>query len=313
MKAAIIGGTGHIGSFLTRMLIDEGFEITIISSGRTPVEDPVVSQKAKMAICSYGDLISSGKLDGILREDKPDVLIDILQGQSLSIYDLCLKTGVKQYIMCGSLWMFGRPKVVPTPELTQTPCPFEGYQIRYNDMQAVIKSAKGKNCSACAVMPPNICGPGKIPLDGDGGRSIESHKAHQRGEKLILPYPGTNTVSPCDAEDVAQGFFRAALSPENASGEIFNVGSAYALTSEKFIQTYADIYGTTIPIEYVQPDVYESQVCPDLGANYHFLEHMCPDIRKITGKLGYKPKYTPEQTMERAVKWMMDQGLLPLR
>jgi len=309
MKAVIIGGTGHIGAFLSRMFIDESWETVIVSSGNTPVDDPVINNKAKFVKCGYNDLVPSGILKSTLSQYKPDVLIDILQGDSHRLYDLCLETGVKQYIMCGSLWMFGRPKVIPTPEITQTPCPFEGYQSRYNTMQAVIKYAEGKDCSTCAVMPPNICGPGKIPLDGDGGRSLDTHKAHKRGDKVILPYPGTNAVGPCDAEDVAQGFFRAALSPANASGEIFNVGSAYALTSEKFIQLLAQIYGSNIPIEYVQPDIYESKVSPDIGYNFHFLEHMCPDISKISRKVGFVPKYTPEETMERAIKWMFDQGL----
>jgi len=38
--------------------------------------------------------------------------------------------------------------------------------------------------------------------------------------------------------------------------------------------------------------------------------HMLPDISKIRVALGYRPRYTPEQTMERAVAWMRDQGLI---
>ena len=37
---------------------------------------------------------------------------------------------------------------------------------------------------------------------------------------------------------------------------------------------------------------------------------MCPDINKIRTRLGYQSAYTPEQTLERAVKWMVDGGLL---
>jgi nucleoside-diphosphate-sugar epimerase len=109
---------------------------------------------------------------------------------------------------------------------------------------------------------------------------------------------------------VARGFFCAIKNREAASGEIFNVGSAYALTAEKFIQTYAGIYGTTIPIRLVPPEKYANEIMPDPGANFHFLEHMCPDISKISSRLEYRPRYTPEQTMERAVRWMVDQELL---
>ena len=36
---------------------------------------------------------------------------------------------------------------------------------------------------------------------------------------------------------------------------------------------------------------------------------MCPDIRPLQERLGYQPAYTPEQAMERAVRWMFDQRL----
>jgi len=55
---------------------------------------------------------------------------------------------------------------------------------------------------------------------------------------------------------------------------------------------------------------FEQEVLPDLGANYHFKANMCPNISKITDKIDYRPAYTPEQSMERAVKWMKDEGLL---
>jgi nucleoside-diphosphate-sugar epimerase len=56
--------------------------------------------------------------------------------------------------------------------------------------------------------------------------------------------------------------------------------------------------------------LFETEVLPDLGSHWHFKAHMCPDINKIRTRLGYQSAYTPEQTLERAVKWMVDGGLL---
>ena len=117
-------------------------------------------------------------------------------------------------------------------------------------------------------------------------------------------------IGPCDASDVAQGFWRAVRKPEAAADEIFNVGSAYALTATRFVETYGEIYGVKIPIEQITLSEFKTKVLPEPGANYHFLSHMCPDINKIREKLDYVPKYTPEETMERAVAWMYDEKLL---
>lgn len=309
MRIAMIGGTGHIGTFLARMLVDDGCDVAIISSGRKPVKDTVVAEKAETAVMRYPDMLADGSFASMLREKRIDAVIDILQGDTERVYSQCRENGVEQLVMCGSLWMYGRPKVVPTPEITQGECPVEVYQTRYADMLRTIERSKKDGFCACAIMPPNVCGPGKIPLDGMGGRSREVHRAHRRGEKVFLPFPGTNLVGPCDAEDVARGFFCAVKNADAAAGEIFNVGSAYALTAERFIQAYADIHGTTIPIEYVSAERYINDILPELTANYHFMEHMCPDISKISSRLGYRPRFTPEETMERAVKWMIEEGL----
>lgn len=309
MKVLIIGGTGHTGRFLTRRLLDDGAEVVILSSGRTPAVSDDTSGRLSSVKFQYDSIFSDGSFSSFLQEVGIDAVVDIIQGKSAELYDTCVKAGVSQIVACGSLWMLGRPKIVPTPELTQTPCPFEFYRQRYADLQEVILRSKKGSLSMSAILPPNICGPGKIPLDGAGGRSLDIHKSHRAGEKVVLPFPGTNLVGPCDAEDVARGFFCSLKNPGAAAGEIFNVGSAYALTSEKFIDTYAEIYGCRIPVEYVSVEKYVSEVSPDLGSNYHFTEHMCPDISKITAKLGYKPQYTPEQSMERAVKWMLDNRL----
>jgi len=108
----------------------------------------------------------------------------------------------------------------------------------------------------------------------------------------------------------AQGFFLSVLQPENSADEIFNVGTEYAITVKKFVETDGEIYKTKIPINWVSWNQYSEKLNPDLGVNTHFKWNMCPDISKISKKLGYKPKYTPEETLERAVKWMEEKNLI---
>ncbi|MHB9036704.1 MAG: NAD-dependent epimerase/dehydratase family protein [Armatimonadota bacterium] len=310
MKILIIGGSGHIGSFLVKQLVDEGHNVVVVSSGRTPIDVGQFADRVELETLNYRDMLSDGSFHALLMRHKPDAVVDILQGNASGLYSACCETSVNHIVFCGSLWMFGRPKVVPTPEIKQTLCPFEDYELRYGQLLNVLKISEQDDIAVSAIMPPNICGPGKTPIDGMGGRSIEVHREHQQGKEVFLPYPGTNLIGPCDADDVARGFTCALNNREASAGDLFNVGPAYSLTSEQFINTYADIYGTSISIRYVEPQEYIRDISPDLGAHFHFLEHMCPDISKISSRLGYKPKYTPEETMERAVRWMQDQKLL---
>lgn len=304
MRVCIIGGSGHIGQFLTPMLAEAGHEVTVLSSGRTALPQSGTWKAVRAVTQAYG---VPGWTDAV-RALRPQVVVDILQGDSPGLY-AAVKDTCEHLVVCGSLWMFGLPRVVPTPAVTQAPCLFEGYARRYRQMLETKERAGADGVAFTAIMPPNICGPGKIPLDGSGGRSLDVHRAHRRGEAVILPDPGNVLIGPCDAEDVARGFLCAVQNRAVAAGGMFNVGSAYALTALQFIETYGVIYGVRIPVELVSWERFAGEVMPDQGAHWHFKANMCPDLTAIR-RLGYVPSYTPEQTMERAVRWMRDRQML---
>ena len=307
MKICVIGGTGHIGRNLVEMLVREGFEVIVITRGILSFPKSPEWDKVKLIQKSYQQ--NNPEWKKLLRDISADVTIDILGTDVPGTYEtIC--SFCQHFIICGSVWMFGEPKIVPTPEQTQSPCIFPGYAKRYMEMLDIKRKALADGIKFTAIMPPNICGPGKIPLEGFGGRSLDVHLSHKRGEPVPLPENGQTLIGPCDAEDVARGFFLSAMNPEKAADEIFNVGSAYALTARQFVETYGKIYKVKIPIEWYSWKEYSERINPDVGGNYHFKAHMCPDITKISERLGYSPKYSPEESIERAVKWMRKEGML---
>lgn len=307
MDVCVIGGTGHIGRHLVAALVADGCDVTVVTSGRTPIPKDGAWDGVRAVSCAYkrGD----PKWASCLCELAPQVLVDIIGTDVPGTY-AAVKPFCQHLIACGSVWMFGPPRVVPTPEHTQGPCRFEGYARRYQELHDVRTTAARDGMAFTAIMPPNICGPGKIPLDGLGGRDVKVHRAHARGEPVALPRPGQTLIGPCDAEDVARGFFLAIQHRRRAADQIFNVGSAYALTTQQFIETYSGIHGVRIPIEWCSWKTFAQEICPDLGAHYHFEVNMCPDLGKIRSLLGYAPSYTPEETMARAVAWMRNEQML---
>ncbi|HOV21812.1 MAG TPA: NAD(P)-dependent oxidoreductase [Candidatus Ratteibacteria bacterium] len=304
MRICIIGGTGHIGINLVKFLLRENYEIFVVARG---IKQTPENFRIKFVKKNYDN--NKIEWENLFREIKPKIVVDILGSYAPLVYETS-KIYCKHFILCGSVWMFGESKIVPTPEQTQSPCIFSNYAKRYAEMLELKNTAKKEGIIFTAIMPPNICGPGKIPLDCYGDRNIENHQNHKKGYPVPLPEPGQTLIGPCDAEDVAKAFFLAVLKSQKAADEIFNVGSAYAITSLNFVQTYEKIYGVKIPIQWYSWQEYCTKINPDPGANFHFKAHMCPDIRKISQKLGYKPSYTPEETMERAVLWMKQQVLI---
>lgn len=300
----VIGGTGHVGIFMVPQLIEAGMEVVVVGSGKTPVPKDKLWKKVKYLVCNVSN---SGELDK-LNQEVPDIVID-MPGTVWNVYQK-LKPVSKHIISCGSVWMFGQAKVVPTPEETQNPCPFEGYEKRYAEILNLLKLSQKDGVVFTAIMPPNICGPGKIPIDCLGGRSLDLHREHAKGKEVILPDGSDALIGPCDAQDIADCFVKAVLNRDKSAYQLFNVGSAYALTATELVNAYSEIYNVKIPIKRISWNEYVTNVSPEIGYWWHFKAHMCPDISKAQKLLSYQPKYTPEQTLYRAVEWMKSNKML---
>ena len=299
MRIFVIGGTGHVGQFMVPMLVEKGNDVTVVGSGRTSLPENEIWNKVKYLICNVKDAKNLQQLS----LQSPEVVID-MTGEIWNIYNE-LKTISKHFIACGSLWMYGEPKVVPTPEKTQTECLVSsGYKKRYAEILNLIEISKTDKIAFTAIMPPNICGPGKIPIECLGGRDINVHKDHKSGKEVILPDGPDVLIGSCDAEDIANCFVKAVSNRDIASGQLFNVGSEYALTATQLVNVFSEIYNIEIPVRRCSWEHYISSVSPGIGYWWHFKAHMCPDISKARRLLGYAPRYTPEQTLNRAVKWM---------
>jgi nucleoside-diphosphate-sugar epimerase len=307
VKVCIIGGTGHIGSFLVPQLVKDAHEVTVVTRGARPQATAAAWRKVTFVKSDYkrGEKAFFAGVADLGAE----VVIDILGKDLPGLYE-AVKPRARHLIACGSVWMLGPPRVVPTPPETQNPCPFEWYATRWKELLATKERAKRDGLAFTAVLPPNICGPGKVPLEARGGRDVQVHLSHSRGEPVYLPENCNTLIAPSDASDVAKVFTLAALNRDAASDEIFNACAPYALTAPRFIEAYGEIYGTRIPIEYVSGEKFYGEILPDEGANYHFRAHMAPDISKTRAKLGYEPEFTSEESMSRAVAWMHEQKLI---
>jgi len=305
MKILIIGGTGHVGYNLTKILHEQGHDVIIACRGTTQIPNDPVFSKVRFVTCNSRDIADMEKLAAA---EYFDVVIDF-PGTAWNVWQ-AFKDKAGHVIACGSVWMFGYPHTVPTPERTQSPCPFEGYTNRYARIIDMISDCQRHKAAFTAIMPTNISGRGKIPLDTLGGRDAEVHRANARGEVVYLPEGPESTICPCEAYDMATLFALAVNNRTAANGQIFNTGTERALTSTEFVKTCAAIHGVEIPIEYIPWEKYKNEISPDIGYWWHFYAHMTPDITKAKALLGYKPRYTCEEAMERGIAWMKDNNLL---
>ena len=111
MKILVIGGTGHVGNYLVPKLLKNGHDVYVGTRGQIQPRDAESLQGAKFIKVNARDKENLCAL----KEERFDVIIDF-PGSAKLVWDV-LAEGVSHIIACGSLWMFGYPKIVPTPEI----------------------------------------------------------------------------------------------------------------------------------------------------------------------------------------------------
>jgi len=307
MDICIIGGTGRIGAALIPLLAADTDHLTVVARGNTAPRDQTPWDQVTVLAATYRR--RDREWYRFLEELEAEVVVDLL-GIDLPGTYRALGGRVRHLIAAGPFRMYGEPGIVPTPEEMQSPPDFPDMSRRYQEMIGVQHQARKDGVAFTGLILPTVTGPGYVPPDMRGEAEIAAHKALLNGETVRLPLGTSGLVAPCDVEDVARAFRHVVRHRDRAADELFNLGPPYAITVEALLGLYATAFQTEFSIEYVTWEAFAEQVVSRPEAQYFFRTHEAPDIRKIRERLDFEPHFTPEESVERSVRWMFDQHLL---
>jgi nucleoside-diphosphate-sugar epimerase len=115
MRVAVIGGTGHIGTYLIPRLVEAGFETLSISRG---VREPYIHSHAwTLAERVTLDRETAG-FETAVAELRPGAVIDLTCYTPESARKLvdALRGREARLLHCGTIWVHGMSVEVPTTE-----------------------------------------------------------------------------------------------------------------------------------------------------------------------------------------------------
>ena len=233
MRTVVIGGTGHIGTYLVPRLVEAGHEVICVSrSQREPYRPHGAWGEVETVEIDRAVADEQGTFGRQIAEMEPEVVIDLICFTLESARQLveALRGKVMHFLHCGTIWVHGPGVVVPTTE-EQPRRPFGEYGIQKAAIEAyLLREARLGGFPATVLHPGHIVGPGWIPLNPAGHFNPEVFARLARGETLVLPNLGMETVHHVHADDVAQIFMQAIANHSAAVGESFHVVSPAALT-----------------------------------------------------------------------------------
>jgi len=315
MRVVVIGGTGHVGTFLIPRLVLAGHKVISVSrQKRKPYLDhPAWKLVNQLLIDRFGadEKDNFGKQ---ILELAPDVVIDMIcftPESARSLVD-ALHGHVQHFLHCGTIWVHGHSEQVPTDE-AHPRNPFGEYGINKAAIESfLLRVSRKEGFPATVLHPGHIVGPGWIPLNPAGNFNPEVFQRLAEGKEILLPNIGMETLHHVHADDVAQSFIRAIDNRNNAVGESFHIVSSQALTLRGYALALAAWLGREARLGFLPWDKWKETVSEaDAEATWDHIAHSpnC-SIEKARRLLNYSPRYSSLQAVQEAVSYLFEHEYL---
>lgn len=318
MRIAVIGATGHVGSYLVPRLVRAGHEVIAVSRGhREPYhEDDAWEQvrriqldrEAKEAEGTFGETIANLDADAVIdmvcfTRASAQQLVDALRGRTSLL------------VSCGSIWARGTLTQVPAHE-DEGGAPWGEYGVGKAEIEELLltESERPDGLPCVVLHPGHISGPGWAVINPAGNLDRTVWERLAAGDEVVLPNLGLETLHHVHADDVAQAFQLAVERPDAAAGHSFYVVSPRALTLRGFAEAVAGWFGAKANLRFAPVEEFRQSTSAEFADTSlaHVQRSQSMSIDKARRLLGYTPRYTSLEAVREAMAWQGRNGLLTL-
>ncbi|MEO5510089.1 MAG: NAD-dependent epimerase/dehydratase family protein [Longimicrobiales bacterium] len=312
MRIAILGATGHIGSWLVPRLVRERHDVVAVSRGvRKPYHEAPEWSSVAHVTMDRTMAENDGSYGSRIAALEPDVVIDLICFEVSSARRLveALRGRVELFLHCGTLWVHGATRSCPYNESAPRE-PFGEYGIRKAAIERYLLEEATHGFPAAVFHPGHISGPGWTPINPAGNLDIRVFEKLARGETVTLPDDGAARLQHVHANDVAQAFALAVAHPAEAIGNAFHVAAHEPVTMRDYAMQAANWFGRGANIEYVPLNDWVTSVSDENATitRDHVMHSPCASIEKACSRLGFHPEYSAVAAAEDAVSWLVEKG-----
>ncbi len=310
MRVVVIGGTGHVGTFLVPRLVNAGHDVIVVSRGK---REPYLPNRA-WSSAQHIDLDrvaaeNAGTFGAHIAALDADAVVDFICFTPASAQHLVAALRPRQTLLlhCGTMWVHGAPDGTREAGGVTEDAPrhtFGDYGIKKAAIEQLLLDATRRGEARAVVLHPgHLVGPGWNPVNPAGHFNPEVFRRIARGETLVLPNEGMETVHHVHADDVAQGFELALARPADAVGESFHVVSPAPMTLRAYAEAMYAHFGQRPRLEFLPWEEWQKTVSEEEAAATwdHIAHSPHGSIAKARRRLGYAPRYSSLEAVIEAV------------
>ena len=312
-RIVVIGGSGHVGSYLLPALVRRGHEVLNVSRGTASpyrehaaweaIEQVAVDRKAEEA---------EGRFGARIADLNADIVVDMISFELEGAQQLveALRGKIEHYLFCSSIWVYGHATTVPSVETDPTNA-IDDYGVNKAKIERwLLQQARRDGFPATSFRPGHIVGEGWVPINPQANANPDVFSQMARGEELVLPNLGLEMVHHVHADDVAQWIISAIEQRAASIGEVFNTVSTHALTLHGYAEAMYRWFEqeprlSFAPFDQWRLSLTESDAHSSWG---HIMRSSCVSIEKSRERLGYRPRFSSLESIQQSVKALIASG-----
>ncbi|MBE9605687.1 NAD-dependent epimerase/dehydratase family protein [Acetobacteraceae bacterium H6797] len=313
-RIVVIGGSGHVGSYLVPTLVERGHDVVNVSRGAAkPYRPHYAWNEIENVSLDRTAEEKGGQFGKKIADLRPDIVVDMIAFDLSSTQQIveALRGKVEHYLFCSSIWVYGGLTSIPSTENDPT-APIDVYGKGKAESEAwLMREARLSGFPATCFRPGHIVGEGWNPITPQGNANPETFSLIARGDELVLPNLGLEMVHHVHADDVAQWIICAIDNRAASIGEVFNTVSGQAVTLKGYAEAVYRWFGKEPRISY-KP--FEEWIL-DLreyaeNTRGHIIRSSCHSIEKSRQRLGYQPRYTSLEAVHESLQALIASGVV---
>jgi nucleoside-diphosphate-sugar epimerase len=318
VKIVIIGGSGHIGSYLIPLLVARHYNVINISRGSSkPYLPHPAWNKVHQIKLDRKALDEKNEFGSKIAELNPDVVVDLITFDLPSAEKLinALKGKVQHYLFCSTIWVYGPPTTCPILE-TDPRYPIEEYGINKKAIEDyLMRLARIDGFPATSFRPGHIVGKGWIPCNPQGNFDPDVFSTIARGGEITLPNAGGEMLHHVHAEDIAHWILIAMDNRNTTIGECFNMVSPQSLTLRGYAEAMYRYFNQSPRIRYIPLPEFEKGIEKEehrKTSMAHIGHSACWSMEKSKRLLGFEPRYSSLEAVQESVRELIAHGRVEL-
>jgi UDP-glucose 4-epimerase len=304
VKTLVTGGSGFIGSCLTRVLSARGHQVTVVdnlSSGyrdnlkgipsvlfvEGDIRDNAVLDKSMSGVEVVFHLAASVGNSRSIQDPLTDSDVNVLG--TLRVLQSARRAGARRIVYSSSAGIFGQLKILPIAEdhPTEPSSPYGVSKLAAEKHCLVYDQLHGLEVVCLRYF--NVYGINQR-FDPYGNVIPIFAERLLRKEALVIFGDGNQTRDFVNVRDVAEANYRAAT--ERAARGVYNIASGTSVSINDLARLMMRIIGSSAPIQYAAHRPGD-------------VEHSIADVSAASTAFGYTPSVPLDEGLREYLGWAL--------